>query len=410
MKLCGWLLGLVMAVSPAAGFAGETSQEEAERWVLVLEDPRPARKQGWSGSPGYQAQRSYDNDPALRRLTRNLLADYPVELVEAWPVRSLDAHCLVVELKPGTTEAVLASISEDSRVRWVQRMNNFEGSALPRAGTEPYLELQTSLALMNVAPLRNRLSGQGVLIAVVDSLIERDHPDLKHAIARHDDFVRPGEKTGPERHGTGMAGVMVASDSNGVGIAGIAPDARIHAIRACWEMADGRTRCDSLTLSRALEALIDDPVHLVNLSLTGPPDRLLDALLEKVLAQRTVVIVAHDDVRRPDARFPTPREGIVPVASGSADALSDMGVIPAPGDGVLTAQPGHSYDFMTGHSVAAAHVTGILALMIEAGGVLSPAEVRQSLADAIRHGESQASVDACLAVTNSPEVCHPGEG
>ena len=73
----------------------------------------------------------------------------------------------------------------------------------------------------------------------------------------------------------------------------------------------------------------------------------------------------------------------------------------APGDAVLTAQPGHSYDYMTGTSLSAAHVSGVVALMLEANPDVDVVAASTMLADSIRSSEDGASIDACAAVNSA---------
>lgn len=382
--VCIALVAAVQAAEPPDPAISETG------WVVVLDDPRPPRRRGWASGVGYAGRFAYENDPALTRLARAIARDHDVSVSDQWPVRALGVHCLVIDID-GDAEPVLAALRADARVRWVQPLNGFE--ALEGAArADPYRHLQPALDALNVAPLRDTVTGRGVTIAIVDSGVEADHPDLRHAIVASDDFV--GRGSAAERHGTGVAGVVVAAHGNAEGIAGVAPGAALYAYRACWEDADGRTRCNSLTLSRALDRVVAVAPHLLNLSLTGPRDPLLDALIAEVVAAGTLVVAA-DAGTRPGARFPSPREGVV-WAAAPGDAASEAFV--APGDQVLTSQPGHGYDFMSGSSLSAAHITGVLALMHEAMPDDSDAVLLGRMARGLRRATGGDRVDACLAV------------
>ncbi len=386
-----------------AGTANEPDHVVADEWIVVLTDTRAPRRKGWSSSVGYASSYNYANDPKLRRLASSVADDYQLEVEYQWPVRALNVHCVVVRIS-GDVQATVEALENDKRVEWVQPMHEFEGLAVESIGAaqapraDPYRHLQSSLDTMNLAALDEGLSGAGVHIAVIDSGVEHDHPDIEHALAEHHDFVGTGSRS--ERHGTGIAGVLVAHNRNGVGISGVAPGANLHAYRACWETDDGRTRCNSLTLSQALDRVVDASPHIVNLSLTGPRDRLLDKLVDRVIDQGAIVVVAHDGQVRADNRFPTPRPGVVTVRDGSGTADAINGVF-APGDAVLTAQPGHSYDYMTGTSLSAAHVSGVVALMLEANPKVDVLEASAMLADSIRTSERGASIDACVAVSSA---------
>ncbi len=374
--------------SPLAG--AQPDEPWHEEWIVVLEDTRSDRRRGWASGVGYSGSYNYAEDPKLARLTRAIASDYGLEVTKQWPIRALKVHCVVVRLTADRAD-VLDALREDRRIRWVQRLQDFE--ALGRA--DPYRHLQSSLTTMNVAPLHARYAGAGVRIALIDSGVEADHPDLEHALAANVDFVGGGQVA--ERHGTGIAGVLVAGASNGEGISGVAPAAELYAYRACWEKDSGETRCNSLTLSLALDhALVIQP-QIVNLSLTGPEDRLLDALVRLLVDNGAIVVAAHDPARSTN-RFPSPGRGVLIVHDGTGVASPRGSAVYAPGDAVLTAQPGHSYDFMGGSSLSAAHVSGVLALLLEATPGLSAAESEELLAESVRSVDTVASIDACRAM------------
>ncbi|MEM8683750.1 MAG: S8 family serine peptidase [Pseudomonadota bacterium] len=382
------ILLLVAAAMPESACADESAVGE---WVIVMTDSRPERRRGWSSGVGYTGTYSYADDPELKRLARRLARDFPVTVTRQWPIRSLSVHCVVVRIDRDA-EATLAALRSDKRVEWVQPLNEFQGLSQQQ---DPYRHLQASLDTLNVAPLHNEFSGQGIRIVMVDSGVEADHPDLQHALADVIDFV--GQPAGGERHGTGVAGVMVAHGANGQGISGVAPGAELYAYRGCWEADDGITRCNSLTLSLALDHAIDKQPHVVNLSLTGPSDPLLDRLVARLLEQGAVVVTAHDK-QRGEQRFPSPAEGVLVVHDGSRVTTDALGGFYAPGQAVLTAQPGHAYDFMAGSSLAAAHVSGVLALLLEAHPSRARSDSGAALLASLRSSPGGWSIDACLAL------------
>ncbi|MEM9209336.1 MAG: S8 family serine peptidase [Pseudomonadota bacterium] len=398
---CSLLLALrLIAASQDATAQSEPAGEspQASRWIIAVTDPRSGRRRGWSTGPGYSGTYNYASDPALERLADDLTDRYPVSVTEQWPVRALRVHCIVVTLN-GDTDAILASLRSDERVEWVQPFNEFEVLSSEMSASDPYRHLQSSLEMMNVEPLQSRLSGHGISIVVIDSGVEPDHPDLQHALVEQMDFVGHGRMS--ERHGTGVAGVMIAAHGNNEGIVGVAPDVRLHAYRACWETSDGGARCNSLTLSRALDEAVRTKPRILNLSLTGPRDPLLDRLVEQILDAGSIVVAAHDARRPARSRFPSPRPGVVAVWDGTGIAKLGERTVYAPGGTVLTAQPGHSYDFMNGASFAAAHVSAVLALMLEVRPDMDAVQMISTLTASARFVGDGASIDACKAVRRS---------
>jgi subtilisin family serine protease len=165
-------------------------------------------------------------------------------------------------------------------------------------------------------------------------------------------------------HGTAVAGVIAAVANNHIGIAGIAPGVQLLAYKACWKSpsANHAAVCNSFTLAQALAAAIDARADIVNLSLAGPADALLERIVEKGL-RRGIVFVGAAPPAGADSGFPGNVPGVVTVdapgrRSGTAAALI------APGNDVLTLVPGAHYDFESGSSFAAAQVSAVAALLL----------------------------------------------
>lgn len=137
--------------------------------------------------------------------------------------------------------------------------------------------------MSNGADLAHRwATGQGVKVAVVGTGVDTKHPDLHGRIIRTINFVEGGERTfARDSHGIAVAGVIAATADNEVGIFGIAPQADIVVVKACWQPAPGTQEavCSSWTLAKAIDFTILVRAQILNLSLAGPPDPLLARFL-----------------------------------------------------------------------------------------------------------------------------------
>jgi subtilisin family serine protease len=157
--------------------------------------------------------------------------------------------------------------------------------------------------------------------------------------------------------------VIASVAGNRRGIVGVAPAARILALQACTQRtADGRGNCTSFSLARAVDHAIMAGTDVLNLSLGGPPDPLLERLLKAAMDRGIVVVAARGDAPRA-AAFPGSVRGVIAV--GSATSPPDATRLAAPGRDVLTLVPPDGYDYLSGSSMAAAHVSGIVALLLE---------------------------------------------
>lgn len=361
-KFIVWSLCCLL-LSPLLTFAKVGSEVEQE-WVIVFNDPRPARLQGWSNS-GYNSKSSgYQSSLELKRFGRKIASQYDMQLKDEWLIQSLGVYCLVVRFNQDQ-DSTMSKLKQNKRIQWIQLSNGFELLSDEQAlNSQPKdgVSKRVSFAAYN---LPETLNGEGVVIAIVDSSVDRSHPDLVKSINRNDDFVVSGTNVSlGEAHGTAIAGVMVSQPSSKFGVRGVSPAAKIEAYRGCWENRGGSTQCNTLSLARALDAVASSDVDILNLSLTGPSDQLLDRLLDKIIAKKVMVVAAFDPSRPNTKRFPRPREGVLIVRASNLDQIYDD-IFTAPGSRVV-ASPGNRYDFMSGHSVAAAYTSGVLALCKQA--------------------------------------------
>jgi subtilisin family serine protease len=285
---------------------------------------------------------------------------------QGWPMPLLGLDCfvMIVPADKSVGDAV-AEVTKDPQVAWSQPVQSFEAQGGVTRSPDPLFAVQPAAKAWRLADLHKAATGKGVTVAVIDSRVDTAHPDLIGQVAVDEDFV-VGRPSGPERHGTGVAGVIAAKADNGIGIAGIAPDAQIMALRACWETgqaAAAPTVCDSLSLAKALHFAIDHRAGVINLSLAGPHDPLLEQLIGVALSRRIAVVAAFDGAL-PQGGFPASQAGVIAVAIDSLQVYP-VRVYGAPGRDVPTTQPGGKWILVNGSSYAAAHVSGLVALVRE---------------------------------------------
>jgi subtilisin family serine protease len=199
--------------------------------------------------------------------------------------------------------------------------------------------------------------------------------------------------------------VIAARANNHEGIVGIAPEAELIALKACWETTPGRDRaeCNSFTLAKALAAALALHADVVNLSLVGPDDGLLTLLVKQGLREGIVFVgaVAPGDGGGEVAGFPAGIEGVLAVDRAER-SLPANGTLRAPGEDILTLTAGGRYDFVSGSSVAAAQVTGVVALLLSRERGLTPERIRGLLSPpALSPAATSAatrSINACDAM------------
>jgi subtilisin family serine protease len=357
------------AVEPAAGATAAAATSSALPRIVVAFANEPGSAPGPAGSTG----RRYGGDgyrvsqSAAQRAAR-VAAEYALREVASWPIRELAMHCVVYEILSGRPAAdVLASLARDPRVVLAQPLHEFHTLSSPPSDAPPYndplYDLQTSLPALGIPDAHHRAQGAGVHVALIDTAVDARHPDLAGRIVRSRSFIGANRGSGgSQRHGTAMAGIIAAVANNHIGIVGIAPLAQLEVFEACWQLEpdSDAAACNTFTLAKALAAALESGVPLVNLSVAGPSDALLSALVETGL-KRGVIFVGAIDA---GSAFPTAIPGVIG-AAGSESAVPP-GALAAPARHVLTLRPGAQYDFESGSSVAAAEITGVIALLMSA--------------------------------------------
>ena len=336
--------------------------------------------------------------------------------VGAFPLVSVGVQCVVFQVPDGRSiDDVIVRLRRDSLVESAQANQVFGGLAL--AHTDPYASLQYGAHAIRADLAHRWATGRGVRLAVVDTGIDTSHPDLRGRILKTATFVEGGERTfTTDSHGTAVVGVIAAGADNGIGIFGIAPDAQIIAAKACWHRSRDTLEavCTSWSLAKALDFAITDGVRIINLSLGGPPDPLLARLIRKAQGRGMVVVAAVMDHGASAPGFPASLESVIAVVGSDSRGLVRVpssvlqsGLLAAPGVDVLTTAPGGTYNFLSGSSLAAAHVSGIAALLLERSPRLTAAEALQLLLGTARPlpeaGDAgpravRGVVDACAAV------------
>ena len=381
------ILRAFFAILIASLFAGCASTATtvggtSERHILVMiADPDIDRFDLRGARSGmYRQSRVYSGTPAhVARVLAAVAADFSLKPVEGWPMRSLGVHCAVFEVEPGASiDAVIASLDADERIESVQRMQQFEVQESGQSGAwdDPYLSLQRSLEDSGITRAHRWSTGRGVRIAVIDTGIDVKHPDLKGQTIEARNFISAGAGA-PDRHGTAIAGVIASVADNQRGIVGVAPGARLLALQACTQRtADGRGTCTSFSLARALDYAITAGSDVLNLSLGGPHDALLERLLGNAIERNIVVVAARGDGRA-KSLFPATLQGVIAVGGPATPA--EAGRLTAPGFEVLTLVPPDGYDYLSGSSIAAAHVSGIVALLLERDPALQASDIESLL-------------------------------
>ena len=325
--------------------------------------------------PGYRI-----SDGAASALA-GLERDYRLTPVDGWPIDLLNVYCAVMAIDPTRgVDETLARISADPRVQLAQPMQVFD---VHGGYDDPYFDQQYGAGSARVLQMHQTATGRGVRIAVIDTGADRSHPDLKGRIGTVRNFVGDDSRFDSDIHGTAVAGIIAANADNGIGIVGIAPDADLLLLKACWQTAldDISAQCNTFTLAKALTFAIDQHADIINMSLGGPNDPLLGLLIDLALSRGIVVVAAQDAPNE----FPADRAGVIAVRTAQPDEpqpapdVTHPVVVDAAARNLLSTSPGGRYDYFSGSSMGAARVAGLSALQRQEHAPLSTPQLIRDL-------------------------------
>jgi len=357
------------------------------------------------------------DDKSLRQVLKAL--DVKVERsYELKTIGRTAAHLKMAAPEKGLA-AVLGAVQNDPAVRFAQP--NF---LYALEASDPYSDRQYALQSLGASRAHRATTGRGISVAVLDSFVNTRLPNLKGAIPDSVDFFRKARPGPTEAHGTMMAGLIGARENNGEGIAGIAPDATLIAVRVCGATAPhSKEICTSDALSMGLDFAIADQARVISMSLAGPYDPIVSRLVERAVDGGIVVVGATGNDGRETVLYPAALEKVIAVtAIDKSEHLyekANRGArvdVAAPGVNVVTLTPLGSVAPCTGTSPAAAEVSGVVALLLQVKPKLTPEEVRRLLEETARDlgppGRDDqfgwGAVDACRALaklTGDTEFC-----
>lgn len=269
---------------------------------------------------------------------------------------------------------------------------------------------------------------QSVRIAVIDTGIDAGHPDLAGRVVAAANFTASNTTQDLAGHGTHVAGIAAASFDNGIGIAGMAPDARLMDVKVLALDASGRTTGDCADVADGIVWATDHGAEVLNLSLGSPSAcQALEMAVDYATSRGALVIAAAGNEATTARFYPAALPDVLSVAATTnrdqIAAFSNRGAdwvdVAAPGDGIVSTLPTFDngtgavgYGYLSGTSMAAPVVSGIAALVwgeLPAGArgrevdarIVASAQPIEGTGTLWRYGR----VDACLAMSAASPLC-----
>lgn len=238
----------------------------------------------------------------------------------------------------------------------------------PVTFNDPYLDRQWAFLQLNDAQrLSPGVVEEGIKVAVLDTGVATGHEDLEGRVVAVVNFTDSPVADDVYGHGTHVAGIIAANQSNGTGIVGIAPASQIMSVK----IADDRGITRASAVAEGIIWAVDNGASVINISAEFFDS--YEAMREAVdyaWEHGALVIAAAGNQGSQTPVYPAFYENCIAVASSTYDGtlapLSNYGDwvdVVAPGFKIYSTLPGDDYGYKSGTSFAAAHVSGIAALL-----------------------------------------------
>ncbi|HUS71217.1 MAG TPA: S8 family peptidase [Anaerolineae bacterium] len=306
-------------------------------------------------------------------------------------VEALGAHNLpVLEVLPdllvqrvavpeGQEQMVIQALSEDPRVEYAELDYVVHATIIPN---DYYYDWQWGLAKIQAPAAWDQTTGTSdLIIAIVDTGVDLNHPDLNDKIVPGWDFVNDDKSAQDDHgHGTHVAGIAAAETNNSQGVAGVSWGARILPVKVLDGNGDGYYS----DVARGVRFACDHGAKIINLSLGGdnPSSTLKDAL-EQVYQDGCLIMAAAGNGGGNGVDYPAKYvQAIAVAATDRTDqraSFSDYGPeidVAAPGVEIWSTLWPHTYDWKQGTSMSTPYVAGLAALLWSVCPELSNTEVR----------------------------------
>jgi len=303
----------------------------------------------------------------------------------------------VVSVPAGTVPAKVAAYGRSAHVQYAEPdyIANAVGKPTPppTVGADLYLSTQWGMTMVHAPEAWIVTKGlSSVKIAILDTGIDQNHPDLASKIVAQKNFTGKGTPDDRYGHGTHVAGIAAAITNNGIGVAGLGYNS---------SLMNGKVLSDSGSgyyswIASGITWAADNGAKVINMSLGGSAEDLtLASAVDYAWSKGVVVVAAAGNNGNSSKFYPASYENCIAVAATDRSDVkaswsnygSDWVDVAAPGVDIYSTLNTGGYGSMSGTSMASPHVAGLAALVWATGYGTSNASVKSRIEGAV--GSSQ---------------------
>ena len=225
--------------------------------------------------------------------------------------------------------------------------------------------------------------GKNLVLGMIDSGIDMNHPALKGQKIEYREFYKPGRKPAPPDHGTGVAAMLVGRAEWG----GLVPGAQLYAANMFELNEEGKKVGSAIGLIKSMDWIASKKVDAVNMSVAGGDNKVVRKALDIAKKQNLLLIAAVGNWGRSDKpAYPAAYREVIAVTALKGGELiyshANTGKyvdFAAPGVGIWVATPGGGGEIQSGTSYATPFITAIAAVLRKSGRANSPEKFKKLL-------------------------------
>lgn len=262
---------------------------------------------------------SRDAGRGTARIASKRLQRIPEVEVES-PLSQINAGVVSIDedLSPAEEIDLIARVEATPGVESVSRNYLRRIFGIPN---DPGYSKQWHLPQINAPAAWERNDAVGAKIAVLDTGMDRNHPDLRNVTVSAENTVGSTDGTmDPIGHGTHVAGIAAAETNNGTGIAGVASGATIAVYKVCEVDAAGEGACPDAAIIKAIMNAVDTGADVINMSLGGSARSPAEArAVSYALTRGTTLVAAAGNETTNKPQYPAAHRGVIAVSATARD-------------------------------------------------------------------------------------------
>ena len=287
----------------------------------------------------------------------------------------------------GNTQAAIEKLKQNPNVVYAEpnyeiRMMDY---TVQKVVNDPDLAKQWAIAKVGAAEAWDVTMGtKNTLLAIVDTGIDYNHPDLAGRVDKGRDFINNDDDAMDDQgHGTHCAGIAAASANDGVGIAGLAPNVSLLAVKVLSAQGGGSNE----SVASGIVYAADKGSHIISLSLGGGyPSQAIQDAVNYANSKGALVIAAMGNNGRESKSYPAACDGVMAVGATDINdaraSFSQYGSwisVGAPGHNILSTIPGNKYAVYSGTSMATPYAAGLASLVKSQFPSMNAAQIKAKI-------------------------------